>query len=224
MTSRYLRSPLSALASPLVGPTAVLMAVLLALALAAPAEAAGRTVAQGRDVSPEPTGDVVRIDLDRNNAETGRSDAPDVRQGDIKRTIVKHTRSNVIVHMRAAELERTGYAVRLFVGFRTGSGDVRFLVQQARHLESFRPDDLMLSRPRDGEWRCDDARVRWRWGMDAISVRVPRSCLGDPRIVKAAPTITTRYATPEGSYLVADDSYDQGYKRKPSYGPWVRSR
>lgn len=150
-------------------------ACVLALTLAAPtaAHAASRTFSDG-------PGDV----WDVSQAEP--SQVPGREQGDIMRTTFTHGQRQVIVRTTFAELERVGRRILIFTLLRTNTREVRELSLVAtRRPATNRWRGKTLLATRSG--RTIDCRIRHSidYANNVAVVRVPRTCLDDPRRVQA---------------------------------------
>jgi hypothetical protein len=141
------------------------------------------------------------------------SPVPERAEGDIIGSQVRHKARVVVMTMRYQELTRGQQAVHWF-GLRTGKM-ARFVLlatdadHPAGRARLFRPNGKMV--------RCH-VRHSLDYTANTATVRVPRSCLGTPRRVRAA----MQYAAPiSGTQAYVDDARSTG-GWLPVYGPWVR--
>jgi hypothetical protein len=123
-----------------------------------------------------------RGDVYRDVAKGAPKPAPGERSADIVRTKIVHAQRAVVVRTQLVRLNREGTALGMSMRVRTNEG-------------LYREVDVFALRPR---WRggvdvmkrngssaeCTTAH-RFNYARDYIAVRIPRSCLGDPRWVQA---------------------------------------
>jgi hypothetical protein len=141
------------------------------------------------------------------------SPAPERAEGDIIASRVRHKAHVVVMTMRYQELTAGQRAVHWF-GIRTGKM-ARFVLlatdagHPAGRARLFKPNGKMV--------RCQ-VRHSIDYTANTATVRVPRSCLGTPRRVRAA----MQYGAPISStQTYVDDARSNG-GWLPVYGPWVR--
>jgi hypothetical protein len=139
--------------------------------------------------------------------------APEQAEGDIVGSQVRHRAHAVVMTLRYQELTAGHQAVHWF-GLRTGKM-ARFVLlatdadHPAGRARLFRPNGKMV--------RCH-VRHSLDYTANTATVRVPRSCLGTPRRVRAA----MQYAAPiSQTQTYVDDARSTG-GWLPVYGPWVR--
>jgi hypothetical protein len=154
---------------------AITAACVTALALvgAASAQAATRSFIDG-------PGDVWTLDESPNTRQPNRD------QGDILRTTFTHAQRAVVVRTRFAELNREGQHIIAVTRLRTNTG----LVRDVELHSSRRPGTnrwrgkTILRRPDDKIEPCPIAH-RIDYAANLAVVRVPRTCLNNPRTVQA---------------------------------------
>jgi hypothetical protein len=147
---------------------------------------------------------------------------PNREQGDILRTTFTHTQRAVVVRTKFAELNRKGRRIFVFTRLRTNTGLVR---------------DVSLDagpRPRTNRWRGtttldrrDDTVVdcatahRIDYAANLAVLRIPRTCLANPRTVQARFGVATTTA----QHTFADNPINHGpTDNLPPYTSPVRPR
>lgn len=129
----------------------------------------------------DPAGDVVGYTFDEENPDEEGVEAPfpEQKRGDIRRVVIAHSRQHVVIRfsMRAA-LPRNDWGVFADIRTRAGSFSV-FMVRTGgvRVLELNR----YTSR---GEKRIRCAGLTRTIDGSTVRLVVPRSCIGDPRLVR----------------------------------------
>ena len=147
-------------------------ALVVALLGAAPAHAESRTLVDAR-------GDVWAMDPEGQNTQV-----PERRQNDILRTVFVHHDRKVVVRTKFARLDRVGQIWVMAIKLRTNTGLVRRVALWAS------PD------PYTNRWRGDLIRGdgtpmpcgshRIDYAANVAEIRIPRSCVGDPRWVQGS--------------------------------------
>ncbi|KQZ70078.1 hypothetical protein ASD66_10390 [Nocardioides sp. Root151] len=167
-------------------------------------------------------GDVIRQDYSFETETETETPVPTVKSSDITSTVVDHRRDNVFVTVRHAELdshldllhgylfslvtnERLGRTVVLHVSPSTSrQGEVKLVTQAGRRVT------------------CIGLRGRIDYRANTVRIRVPRSCLSNPRWVRAG--IYTFHTGRDWSRAFVDDANLNGRIRNagPVHGPRVR--
>ena len=141
-------------------------ALTLTVAAATTAQAASRSFVDG-------PGDVW----------VGNTQVPDRDQGDILRTALSHAQHGVIVRTAFAELNREGH-ILVFTRLRTNTGDVFDL--QLTATPNHRRGQTLLTTPRRDNVACRTPISHTiDYAANVAVVRVPRTCLGNPRTLQA---------------------------------------
>jgi len=145
---------------------ASIAACALALTVVSPAtaQAASRTFVDG-------PGDVW----------AGAVKVPDRDQGDILRTTFTHSQRQVVVRTAFADLRRQG-RILVFTRLRTNTGQVRKLSVTATRNQ-WRGQAMLLTR-RGAPVRCRISHTI-DYAANVVVVRLPRTCLDNPRTVEA---------------------------------------
>jgi hypothetical protein len=148
------------------------LAAGIALALGTPAVAQAATV----NLVDE------RGDVHRLNADDTVQAVPSEARADILRTTIQHTNQSVVVRTRLRDVRRAatvGMAMRL----RTSDGTYREVSLEASRRIGWRGQAILTRR---GGQVVDCAVAHEiSYGTAVMSVRVPRSCLNDPRWIQA---------------------------------------
>jgi len=184
--------------------TVVLTGVLVTIGATAGASAAREVVLH------DPAGDVWRMGFSGDTQEQ----APRTRAGDVRRTVFRHRRANVVIRQRYADLRRIGdytlYTVRIQNGSRTRYREV----QVEAGPRSWRGTVRVFNR-RGSRVECD-ATHRIDYLQNTLVVTVPRTCLGTPAAVRV--TASGFWADrSQGSFLV-----DNPHNERPGAGSWTR--
>jgi hypothetical protein len=123
--------------------------------------------------------------------------APGTRQGDVRRAVFVHNRTNIVVTQRYAALRRVGryanYSVRLQNAAR---GYREVVVETSRR--SWAGKVRVFAR--NGNRVACAATHRVDYGADTVTVRMPRSCLGTPHRIRA--TATSSWADAAGDFFM----------------------
>lgn len=151
---------------------AALATATLVLGLASPAHAASTVRDDARN-------DVVRGHADSDSV----TPAPRANQGDVRRFVVAHRSSDVVVTARFNDLVRGRQFQVSFLELVTPT--------LGRNLEiSVEPGGpaqgtVEFTNRASRTVRCDGLTTRIDWSTNVIRATVPRSCLGNPRWVRA---------------------------------------
>jgi hypothetical protein len=165
-------------------------ATALALVGAASAQAATRSFVDG-------PGDVWTL------AESPNTQRPNREQGDILRTTFTHAQRAVVIRTRFAELNREGQSVYVYTRIRTNTGLVRGVALEAG------------PRQQTNRWRgrifldqAVDCQIAHRidYAANLAVVRIPRTCLNNPRRVQARFGVATTTAR----HTFADNPINHG--------------
>lgn len=163
-------------------------------------------------VHVDTAGDVVSV-----RRSTGATTpAPGQIEGDIALARVRHKAHRVVLKMRVRDLTRSGRGTVHYYAIRTRTL-TRIIALEAR------PGDwdgtVTMLKPDGRRTRCH-VRRKIDYTANWARVSVPRSCLDEPRWVRAAMEEITVTA---GNVVYADDAHTDGqiYNR-PVYGPRVR--
>jgi hypothetical protein len=156
---------------------ATLSACAVALALLSPATAHAetRTLVDAR-------GDVWAMDTPEAGQNT---QVPQREQGDIVRTIFRHTDRAVVIRSTFAELDRVGFLSLMVVKLRTNTGAVHWMALWAgptRDTNRWRGE---VTR-RNGVTPMKCASHRIDYDANVAEIRIPRFCLGSPRWVQGS--------------------------------------
>jgi len=143
--------------------------VLASLALAAPASADTIT-------HTDTAHDVVKFDG------SNQTDAPTVKEGDVRRVTVAHTSGRVVVRLKYAELSRVNRWLAV-AEVRTSSGKA-FEVDLTASSGIGWQGKLTVSHAAGGTVACAGADRKVDYALNTVRFSVPRGCLGDPRWVK----------------------------------------
>lgn len=123
--------------------------------------------------------------------QTPNTRVPDRDQGDILRTTLQHRRQQIVVRTRFAELNREGRRIFIFTQLRTNTGKVSAVELTAR--PSRWAGRINFER-RDG--RAVECRITHdiNYTTNVAVVRIPRSCIDDPRTIQAKFGVATTAA------------------------------
>jgi hypothetical protein len=186
-------------------------AVALTLTSSAVAQAATTTLV-------DPRGDVWAQDTPSIGQNTK---APDRRQGDIVRTDLQHNRSQVVIRTRFAELDRVGHDFVSVAWLRTNTGRVRVALLHASPrpgTNRWRGTLTLRDRADTRSFKCATSH-HIDYTANVAVMRIPRSCLGDPRTVQGA----FASGTAGGGTFFVDNPSNQGPSaRRPPYTAPVR--
>ena len=176
---------------------AILSACAIVLALFSPsaAHAESRTLVDGR-------GDVWAMDSPALGQNT---QVPQRRQNDILRTVFAHHDRSVIVRTKFAELDRVGQMWLMAIKLRTNTGQVRRIALWAGPDQFTHRWRGSLIRANGAPMTCASHRIDYV--ANVVQVRIPRSCLGDPRWVQASMAAGT--VAPDGVFF-ADNPVNEG--------------
>jgi hypothetical protein len=145
-----------------------------------------------------------RGDVWRMSNEAGKhTRVPDRRQGDIRRTFFTHTDNQFIIRSKFAQLNRTGNLILLEARLKTNTGVVRRVVLTASPRQGTNQwRGITEVTRRNGITKVDcETRHRINYTRNVAIVRVPRTCLDNPRSVRA----TQGVATFQGAAVFTDN-------------------
>jgi hypothetical protein len=182
--------------------SAVLAAAALALPLIPTAAQANTYTYQDQP------NDIVKVTMPAGTTEP----APERTQGDIVSSQVKHKARKVILTMRYQELTPDQVSIHWY-GIRTGKM-ARIAILHA--TPSHPAGKVRLFKPNGKPVTCQVGHSI-DYTANTATVRVPRSCLGNPRWVKVAMQEATPISQTE---IYVDDSRSTG-GMLPLYGPRV---
>jgi hypothetical protein len=114
----------------------------------------------------------------------GYRPAPAQRRIDITRTRIRHTDRALVVRTSVLELRREGRAVGMAMRMRTSKGLYREMDLTAGPIAGSWRGQVTLTRRNGSVAPCRTAH-RVDYAADRMVVRIPRSCLGNPRGVQA---------------------------------------
>jgi len=166
-------------------------AVALTLAAPAVAQAGTFTLADAR-------GDAHRVGSDGNFVL-----AEGERRADILRTRIQHTDRAVVVLTKLLRLRREGGRVGVVMRLRTNDGTYREAQLQASQRIGRRGEVSLLTR-RGALVDCATTH-NVNYATDVMTVRIPRSCLNDPRWVQ----ITLLSLFDNGRQFLADNPHNE---------------
>ena len=106
---------------------------------------------------------------------SGEGDSP----GDIERTVLRHGRRTVSVHVDFAELRRVGEFRGDFLTFRTDTGARRMVMLFAG--QGLWRGEMDVIRPGAGEILECGATHKIDYAENTVDLRFPRACFGEPR-------------------------------------------
>jgi hypothetical protein len=151
-------------------------AVALTLIIPAAANADSRTLIDAR-------GDVWAMDTPDVGQNT---QAPERQHGDILRTVFAHNSRQVVMRTKFAQLDRVGSMSIMAIKLRTNTGAVRRIALLAGpgSPETHRWRGIVTRRNAAIPMECATHRIDY--AADVAEVRIPRSCLGDPRWVQGS--------------------------------------
>ncbi|MEV5001829.1 hypothetical protein [Nocardioides sp. LML1-1-1.1] len=160
----------------------------LGLSSALVLSSAGIASAQ-RWVHADPSGDAVTFTDD----ETAPTVAPDQKQGDVVQTTISHTRTKVVIRVRMRAIPRDDWMAFGVIRTPRASFDlIQMKLAGGRHFGISKGDS-------ERDVRC--AAKSSRIDRTALVFTVARSCLGNPRWIRAGVGI----ATFDGSFLEEDE-------------------
>ena len=162
-------------------------------------------------------GDVVSIDVDDT-----MTPAPDETDGDIRRTVVRHTARTVQVTVSFVELRRTDETVGHFFSFVTDDGvrrDVTLVAYRGKRQGEL---EMMTRTGRTVE--CDGMQRAIDYAAGTVRLVVPRSCLKAPRWVRAGMGTYRFDSATELGHVLVDDAHRNGSigRSHPAWGDRVR--
>jgi hypothetical protein len=142
--------------------------------------------------------------------------APRQRRNDIRRTVVRHGLHAVTIRARFSELSRRPAFYVLTVPLRTSAGvrrEVSLFVDRETHWRGVA--DFM--RPSGRLAKCAVAH-RINYTRNVVRVRVPRSCLDDPRWIQANVFILGAFSRMPGG-VYGDSAHGP---QRPAKRTWTR--
>lgn len=151
--------------------TTVAVAAGLTLAAAGPAAAQQITVRDAR-------GDVQASPMEDDHA---HEPAPQVANGDVVRTVLRHNKARVVVRVKFADLKRKGAMAGHVVRIATNERMRRDVVVSAG--PRMWRGEATMQRPNGQPVRCDVSHAI-NYDTNVIFVSVPRSCVSNPRWVR----------------------------------------
>lgn len=189
------------------------LAAAVALAVVLPASAPVSAQAQGLNSLTiiDERGDMVRYP----NAEPPPVPAPHQRRNDIRRTIIRHDRTAITIRTKFSELSRQPAFYLLAARLRTSAGMRRGLDLFVD--ESDWQGDADLRRPDGRRVKCAIPH-HIDYTRNVIRLRVPRSCLSDPRWVQAK-VFTLGVFGQRASKMVGDSAHGPERPAKRTWTP-----
>ena len=145
--------------------------------------------------------------------------APDHHRGDILRTVIAHNANQVVLRLTFAQLDRHTSRFVIASRLRTNTGQVRWVRMQAgRGALSWRGVTRVTRA--DDTTRVDCAvATDIDYAADVAVLRIPRTCLGDPRWIQA--TVVAADLSRQGVY--ADNPFNHAASnRLPGYTTHIR--
>lgn len=162
---------------------------VLALGMPAAAQAATLNLVDER-------GDVHRI-----NADDTVQAVPREARADILRTTIQHTDRALIVSTKLRQLPHEA-AVGMLMRVRTNDGTYREFSLEANRRIGWRGQTIMTRR--DGVAAQCATSHRMNYTSDVMTLRIPRSCLNDPRWIQTS--VMSVFA---GRQLLVDNPHTQ---------------
>jgi hypothetical protein len=149
----------------------------------------------------------------------GHTRVPDHQRGDILRVTIRHSQHAVAIRTRFAQLDRNGSRIVVASRLRTSAGLVRWVRLHAGPGSLTWRGQTRFFRA-DNTTRLDCATTHEiDYVRDLAVVRIPRSCLENPRSVQLAHGVAT---IPHDGFF-ADNPFDSGpTERLPDYTSPVR--
>ena len=187
--------------------SALALTTTLAVLLPAAAEAASY-------VTPDTTGDVLKIDSNDNTTKQ-----PDVTDGDIVRSSVAHGKRRVTVAMSHRDLvSPTSNDINVSI-FRIGTNKRRIRWVQVIATAGHTSGVATLQKSSGHRVKCRGVRWNIDYPTHVVSASVPRRCLGNPKWVHVG-MATGKLSSDDVVYL--DDAQTNGYfGENPKWGPRV---
>ena len=153
-----------------------------------------------------------RGDVWREAADGSLVKAEGEQRADILRTRIQHTDRALVVRTKLGRLAREGRQVGMAMRIRTNDGTVRFVQLEAGRRIGWRGLTTLTTR-RGAALQCRTSHTI-DYGNDVMAVRIPRSCLGNPRWVQA--TLVTVFFG--GRTFLADNPHSSTMRLK---GVWT---
>jgi len=176
---------------------------LLTLTIGVPVAAQGAVI----DIV-DARGDVRRMDADGTLVK-----ADGEQRADILRTRINHTDRAVVVRTKLARLAREGRQIGMAMRIRTNDGTGRFVQLAAGRRIGWSGESVVTNR-RGAAVQCRTTHTV-DYANDVMAVRIPSSCLGNPRWVQA--TLVTVFFG--GRTFLADNPHNTTMRIK---GVWTR--
>jgi hypothetical protein len=144
-----------------------------------------------------------RGDVHRMTDDGGFERAVGERRADILRTRITHTDRTLVVRTKLRDLRREGNSIGMAMRMRTNDGTYREVALEAGRRIGWRGQVSMNTR-RGATVDCA-ASHQINYATDTLAVRIPRSCLNDPRWVQAT-LVSVFYG---GRHLLADNPHNE---------------
>lgn len=189
---------------------ATVSACVVALTLASPAaaHADSRTLVDAR-------GDVWAMDTPEEGQNTR---VPERRQGDIIRTVFAHNNQQVVIRTKFAQLDRAGQLSIMAIKLRTNTGMVRWISLFAGPGRDTNRWRGIVTRGDGAPMKCATHRIDYAAAV--AEVRIPRSCLGDPRWVQGS--LAAGNFARNGTFFGDNPRNDGPSVHLPRYTPRIR--
>ncbi|KRF16174.1 hypothetical protein ASH02_06150 [Nocardioides sp. Soil796] len=165
-------------------------------------------------------GDVIRVDYSDESGKDTQTPTPNTTAGDITATVVDHRRDNVFVTVRYVDLrprdEMQGHFISLITNERIRR-DITVFVFASSSLQG----DVEMTTGASKVVKCSGLRTAIDYRANTLRLRVPRSCLSNPRWVRAG--IGTFRSPADFDRMFVDDAGRAGEFRNagPAYGARV---
>jgi len=145
------------------------------------------------------------------NTGPGPSDhtrVPKRRQADIRRTVIDHRAHRVVIRTSFFELRRQGRYLNVAGRLRTNTGLVRYasVLAGPRSMPHRWRGRSFLARRAGAKPTDCSTRHRINYTTNRVVLRIPRTCLGNPRWVQGGFGV----ATLTGNQFYADDAASPG--------------
>jgi hypothetical protein len=144
---------------------------------------------------------------------------PDRREGDILRTVIAYNHHRVVIRTRFAQLHRARGRFIMIVKLRSSTGKVRLIALLAGPRRDTNQWRGIVTR-RDGETPFDCATHRIDYDAGVAAVRIPRSCLNDPRWMQAS--VAAGYLARNGTFFGDNPKNDGPSAHLPAYSARIR--
>ena len=143
--------------------------------------------------------------------EDGRGQASYVGFGDpdILKTRVEHRRHRVVFRVELDRLrQRDPHAILAMFGV----NGRRFRLVAALDTEGIRPVEVVINEEFEAV-DCPRLQARFQYAREVLKVRIPRSCMGDPRWVRLHEVLALRVTDTGRTYL--DSGLARGFSSIP---------